>query len=80
MSYVGWCVCVCIQVCDKMGDPCDSVCGGAGCNHCGGLSCENGALTKSSKAFGFATDAENKIKEKEGIAEDLFRGVCFRKR
>lgn len=58
-----------------MGNPCDQLCGGAGCTFCGGISCEEGAFTKSSKAFGFATDAENIIKKKEGKAEELFRGV-----
>ncbi|XP_046682808.1 laminin subunit beta-1 isoform X2 [Homalodisca vitripennis] len=63
------------QVCHKMGDPCDQLCGGAGCGFCGGISCEDGAYTKSSKAFSFATDAENKIYEKEAKAEELFRGI-----
>jgi len=63
------------QVCHKMGDPCDQLCGGAGCGFCGGISCEEGAFTKSSKAFSFATDAENKIYEKEAKAEELFRGI-----
>lgn len=61
-----------------MGNPCDELCGGAGCSHCGGISCDNGAFTKSSKVFRFATDAENTIKEKEGKAEELFRGVRYK--
>lgn len=60
-----------------MGDPCDSLCGGAGCGFCGGISCEEGAFTKSTKAISFATDAETKIHEKEAKAEELFRGVCI---
>ncbi|XP_054279344.1 laminin subunit beta-1 [Macrosteles quadrilineatus] len=63
------------QVCYKRGDPCDQLCGGAGCGFCGGISCEEGAFTKSSKAYSFATDAENKIYEKEAKAEELFRGI-----
>lgn len=59
-----------------MGDPCDSLCGGAGCGTCGGISCAEGAFTKSSRAITFATEAEEKIYEKEAKAEELFRGVC----
>lgn len=64
------------QICDKRGDPCDSVCGGAGCSHCGGFSCESGALTRAQKALEYVQDAEKKIKEKEDIADDLIRSVC----
>lgn len=63
------------QICDKRGDPCDSVCGGAGCSHCGGFSCENGALTRAQKALEYVQDAEKKIKEKEDVADDLIRSV-----
>lgn len=63
------------QICDKRGDPCDSVCGGAGCSNCGGFSCENGALTRAQKALEYVKDAENKIKSKEDIADDLIRSV-----
>lgn len=63
------------KMCDKRGDPCDSVCGGAGCNHCGGISCEKGALTKAEKAFDFAKDTEKKIKMKEEAADDLIRSI-----
>ena len=37
------------QICDGTTtekEPCDSLCGGAGCGQCGGLSCLNGALSK----------------------------------
>ena len=36
------------QVCDgdtSVDNPCDSLCGGAGCGKCGGISCLNGALS-----------------------------------
>lgn len=63
------------QMCDKRGDPCDNLCGGAGCNQCGGLSCEKGALTRAGKALNYVKDAEKSIKEKEDIADDLIRAV-----
>lgn len=65
------------QICDKRGDPCDNLCGGAGCGTCGGLSCEKGAKTRSEKALNYVKDTEKNIKEKEDIAEDLIRSVCI---
>jgi len=64
-------------VCDKRGDPCDPLCGGAGCGICGGLSCEHGAVTKADRALGVARDAEKAIREKETDAEELLRGVML---
>lgn len=66
------------QVCDKRGDPCDSLCGGAGCGKCGGLSCEEGALTRAEQALTYAKDTEKIIKNKEELAENLIRSVCSR--
>ena len=63
------------KVCDKRGDPCDSLCGGAGCGMCGGLSCENGAVTKAGNALKIAKEAEGFIRGKETDAEELLRGV-----
>lgn len=63
------------KMCDKRGDPCDSVCGGAGCHHCGGISCEKGALTKAEQAYNFAKDTEKIIKMKEEAADDLIRSI-----
>lgn len=63
------------QICDKRGDPCDNLCGGAGCNHCGGLSCEKGAVTRAEKALNYVKDTEKNIKQKEDAAEDLIRSV-----
>lgn len=62
-------------MCDKRGDPCDQLCGGAGCGLCGGLSCEDGAVTKADGALDFAKDADKNIKDKEARAEELLRGV-----
>lgn len=67
------------QVCDKRGDPCDSLCGGAGCNKCGGISCEKGALTRAETALNYAKDTEKIIKEKEEQADDLIRSVAHSK-
>lgn len=63
------------QICDKRGDPCDSVCGGAGCSSCGGISCDKGALTKADKALEYVKKSEATIKEKQEIAEELIRAV-----
>lgn len=63
------------QMCDKRGDPCDSLCGGAGCDHCGGLSCEKGAMTMADKALSYVKDVEKSIKAKDGVAEDLIRSL-----
>lgn len=65
------------QMCDKRGNPCDNLCGGAGCEHCGGLSCEKGALTKAEKALNYVKDTEKDIKAKEEIAENLIRAVSI---
>uniref|UniRef100_A0A1B6DHB4 Laminin subunit beta-2 n=1 Tax=Clastoptera arizonana TaxID=38151 RepID=A0A1B6DHB4_9HEMI len=63
-------------VCDKRGDPCDVLCGGAGCKEgCGGISCEKGAAQGSRSALSFAKDAETHIREKETKAEEIFRGM-----
>lgn len=63
------------QVCDKAGNPCDSLCGGAGCGFCGGLSCDNGAYTKSENALKYAEDAKKYINEKETKSGELYRAV-----
>lgn len=65
------------KICDRRGDPCDNLCGGAGCGQCGGLSCENGAVTRAEKALTYVRDVEEVIKEKEELAEDLIRSVGF---
>lgn len=67
------------QVCDKRGDPCDSLCGGAGCGKCGGISCEKGALTRAESALNYAKGTEKSIKEKETQADELIRSVSHAK-
>lgn len=63
------------KMCDKRGSPCDDLCGGAGCNSCGGLSCEKGAFTRAEKALHYAKDTERILKEKEEQAEELIRSL-----
>lgn len=63
------------QMCDGRGNPCDSLCGGAGCEKCGGLSCDNGALSKADKALEFAKDTQINIKKKEETADNLIRAL-----
>ncbi|XP_065338114.1 laminin subunit beta-1 isoform X2 [Cloeon dipterum] len=64
-----------LHVCGRRDDSCDNLCGGAGCNQCGGLSCEEGAVTKAVQSIDIARDNEQIIKDKESKAEELFRGV-----
>ena len=59
-------------VCDgetSRDDPCDDLCGGAGCGKCGDVSCGEGALTKSQDALKDAKDAEQLLKKKDLEAE-----------
>ncbi|GAB1608593.1 laminin subunit beta-1-like [Argonauta hians] len=51
------------NVCGKRGDPCDSLCGGGGCDKCGGFGCE-GATTKAENALDFAKAARDKLNER----------------
>lgn len=65
------------QVCDKGGNPCDDLCGGAGCGFCGGLSCEQGALTKAENALKFAKDAVKLVQEKQKKSTELLNSVTI---
>ncbi|KAH6921814.1 hypothetical protein HPB50_005331 [Hyalomma asiaticum] len=64
-------------VCYRRGtvDRCDALCGGAGCNHCGGLGCEEGALTRANNTLTMAVDANQILGKKEADARDLFNAV-----
>lgn len=68
------------KVCDGHGDPCDPLCGGAGCNKCGGLSCDQGAITKADNALGLAEDADKTLREKEKQAAELQNNVAQAKK
>lgn len=63
-------------VCDGHGDPCDSICGGAGCSSCGtSISCENGAKQLAETALSLANSTEIALRNKEGMANDFIRNV-----
>ncbi|KAM3967987.1 LOW QUALITY PROTEIN: laminin subunit beta-1 [Aphomia sociella] len=64
------------KMCGQETDSCD-ICGGAGCDECGGISCDRGAVTKARQAFDFAKKTDNRIKEHELTAEDLYRSVSL---
>jgi len=66
------------KVCDgttTVDQPCDELCGGAGCDKCGGLSCLNGALSKAKEAVKAANNADALLIEKDGQAEDVLNDV-----
>ena len=62
-------------MCDGQGDPCDSLCGGAGCGKCGGLSCDDGAVTKAANALSVAQDAAKILEDREREVDELLRSV-----
>ena len=56
------------KVCDgttSVEEPCDELCGGAGCNQCGGISCLKGALSKAEDSVKSATAADEMLLEKD---------------
>merc|ERR1719150_2346400 len=56
-------------------EPCDDLCGGAGCGKCGDVSCGGGALTKSQDALKDAQDAEDLLKQKDLEAEEALNKI-----
>lgn len=65
-------------VCDgetSLDAPCDALCGGAGCGKCGGLSCQQGALTKAEEALQNTKEAERILAEKDLEAESALNKV-----
>ena len=65
-----------LKVCDGAGDPCDSVCGGAGCGKCGGgVSCDEGAVTKSIQAIDLSNQSESILVVKKREIETIFNRV-----
>ena len=54
---------------------CNAMCGGAGCNRCGGISCVFGATTKASNALDMADKSERALKEKNRIVNDELRRI-----
>ena len=65
-------------VCDgdtTVEDPCDDLCGGAGCGKCGDVSCGEGALTKAQDAVTDAKEAEKILAEKNPKAEEVLVSI-----
>lgn len=58
-----------------MDEPCDSLCGGAGCGKCGGLSCLNGALSKAQEAVRSAETADGMLVDKDRQAERVLLDI-----
>ena len=66
------------QVCDgetSVNEPCDNLCGGAGCGKCGGISCLSGALSKAEEAVKSAESADKLLVEKERKAEQVLLDI-----
>ncbi|CAK9295411.1 unnamed protein product [Gordionus sp. m RMFG-2023] len=63
-------------ICDGNSMPCDPACGGAGCGgKCGGLSCDNGAATKSANALELVKESKILLDTKKEQARDLLKNV-----
>ena len=65
-------------VCDgetTVDEPCDDLCGGAGCGKCGDVSCGEGALTKAQDAVTDAKEAEKILAEKHPKAEEALASI-----
>lgn len=63
------------RMCGDNVTDCSTVCGGAGCGFCGGLSCDAGAVTKANQALDVAKQQAAKIKSHKDEAEQLLRNV-----
>jgi len=71
----------CVKVCDGAGDPCDAVCGGAGCGMCGGgVSCDEGAVTKSLQALELANQSESILVVTRRQIQTVYDSVSSRAR
>ena len=66
-----------LEMCGDNVTDCSSVCGGAGCGFCGGLSCDAGAVTKANQALDVAKKQAAEIKSHKDEAEQLLRNVSF---
>lgn len=66
------------KVCDGHGAPCDNICGGAGCGHCGrGLTCQEGSVYKASNALDLANQARDVAIAKKNELETINSKVFF---
>ncbi|XP_073999526.1 laminin subunit beta-1 isoform X2 [Rhodnius prolixus] len=65
------------KICDKEGDPCDTLCGGAGCGKCGGsISCESGAVGKAAAALSIADKYKDHIAASLKTADSAYRAIA----
>lgn len=64
-------------MCDGAGDPCDALCGGAGCGQCGGSTCSDGAVTKCDEAKELAEKTAKIMAEKEKKLKDMLKAVSL---
>ncbi|XP_071580387.1 laminin subunit beta-1 [Temnothorax nylanderi] len=64
-----------LQMCGDNVTDCSTVCGGAGCGFCGGLSCHVGAVSKANQALDVAKQQAAKIKGHKDEAEQLLRNM-----
>lgn len=63
-------------ICDGFGDPCDPICGGAGCSSCGNsISCDKGAKQKAETARTLINNTVVALKQKEAKANDFIRDL-----
>merc|ERR1719412_3246293 len=66
------------QVCDgqtSVDEPCDQLCGGAGCGKCGGISCLDGALSKAGEAVKSAELADKLLRQKDSEAQQVLTQI-----
>lgn len=64
-----------LEICGDNVTDCSSLCGGAGCGFCGGLSCDAGAVTKANQALDVAKKQAATIKSHKDEAEQLLRNI-----
>ncbi|XP_012542845.2 laminin subunit beta-1 [Monomorium pharaonis] len=64
-----------LRMCGDNVTDCSTVCGGAGCGFCGGLSCHAGAVSKANQALDVAKQQAAKIKSHKDEAEQLLRNM-----
>ncbi|XP_046482664.1 laminin subunit beta-1-like [Neodiprion pinetum] len=64
-----------LAMCGASVDECDELCGGAGCGFCGGLSCDDGAVTEAERALDLAKQRAAGIKKHKDESEQLLRNM-----
>ncbi|KAI1305823.1 Laminin subunit beta-1 [Halotydeus destructor] len=65
-------------VCDGRGSidqPCDALCGGAGCSKCGGISCDQGATHFASEALNLGNESRDKLSDLQDKARKELNGI-----